>query len=125
MSGQTHLGSSPGALSRTSEDRDAVVECPDATRAGDVSPLQAEAPIHSIIVGAVAFGRHQKRSCQRRTANTAAKTVAASISRAMTQPWKKLIRSLRRGDLGARWAPHTKRTRRPRFGSHPPNFDSQ
>ena len=65
----------------------------DATPAGDVSPPQAEPPIHSIFVGAVALSRHQKRSCQRRTANTAAKTVAASISRAMTQPWKKLIRS--------------------------------
>ena len=62
----------------------------------------------SIYVGAGAFGRHQTRACQRRTTNTADKTAAASISRAMMQPWKKLIGSLRRGDLSARWALHVK-----------------
>jgi hypothetical protein len=63
--------------------------------------------------GTVAFSRHQKRSCQRRTVNTAANTVAASISRAMTQPWKKLIGASVVATEGRRWAPHIKRNAAP------------
>jgi len=59
-----------------------------------VSPCRWK--LYQILWERLPLADDHQRTCQRRTANSAAKTVAPSISRAMTQPWKKLIGSLRR-----------------------------